>query len=190
MPKKPDPELEVRIVAAALRLLDRGGDHAVTMRSVAAEAKTTTPTIYERFRDRDALMQGVVQEAARELLDAMEPHASIEEMFDAYLQFNAARPMRFNLTLETFGARLVSGERMPVFDLVRSRIRQKLGISAQESEDISLAVASLLFGTVRGMIAAGADSHHARELKRTSLSALQKLLAAFSQERPGGKRLK
>jgi len=180
MPKKPDPELEARIVTAALRLLDRGGEPAMTMRSVAVEAGTTTPTIYERFRDRDALMRGVVQEATTELLAVLEPQNSVEGLFEAYLRFNAARPMRFNLTVETFGTRLVAGDKMPVFDLVKSRIREQLGSSARESEDASLAIASLLFGTVRGMIAAGPDTHHARELKRASLSALRKLLAAFS----------
>ena len=49
MPRTPDPELEDRIVAAAMRLLDRGGEEAITMRAVAQEAGTTTPTIYERF---------------------------------------------------------------------------------------------------------------------------------------------
>ena len=111
MPKRPDPELEVRIVAAALRLLDRGGEQAVTMRSVAAEAGTTTPTLYERFRDRDALMRRVVEECTRELLAALEPREPIEEMFRAYLRFNGERPMRFNLTLQTFRARLFPARR-------------------------------------------------------------------------------
>jgi len=188
MPKRPDPQLEARIVAAAMRLLDRGGEAAITMRSVAAEAGTTTPTIYERFRDRDALMNGALQEATRQLLAVLEPEDSVEGIFEAYLRFNAAHPMRLNLTVQTFGTRLATGEKMPVFDRVRSRIREQLGSSARESEDVSLAVASLLFGTVWGMIAAGADTHHARELKRTSLSALRKLLAAFSDEQPTRKR--
>lgn len=185
MPKKPDPKLEARIVAAAMRLLDRGGEQAVTMRSVATEAGTTTPTLYERFRDRDALMERVLQEATVQLLAVLEPEHSIEGIFEAYLRFNAPRPMRFKLTVQTFGTRLATGEKMPVFDLVRARIRQQLGSSARESEDLSLAVASLLFGTVWGMIGAGADTHHARELKRTSLSALRKLLAAFSGNKRG-----
>jgi len=188
MPKKPDPELETRIIAAAMRLMDGGGEQAVTLRAVAAEAGTTTPTIYERFPDRDALMRRVLQEATRQLLAALEPYDSIEKTFEAYLRFNTAHPMRFNLTVETFGTRLVSGEQMPVFDLVRSRIRRQLGSSARAAEDVSLAVASLLFGTVWGMIAAGPDTHHARELKRTSLSALRKLLAAFSASKAGKKK--
>lgn len=182
MPKRPDPQLEARVVAAAMRLLDRDGEEGITMRSVAAEAGTTTPTIYERFRDRDALLQRVLEEATVELLAVLEPEHSIEGIFEAYLQFNAARPMRFNLTVQTFGRRLTMGEKMPVFDLVRSRIRQQLGSSTREAEDVSLAIASLLLGTVGGMIAAGVDSHHASELKRTSLSALRKLLAAFSKK--------
>jgi AcrR family transcriptional regulator len=190
MPKTPDPELETRIVAAAVRLLDGGGEQAITMRSVAAEAGTTTPTLYERFRDRDALMRRVVEEATRQLLDELAPLRSVEQMFEAYLRFNGARPLRFDLTANTFGTRLVGGEKMPVFDLAKSRIGEQLGIKAAKCQDVSLAVVSLLFGTMRGMIAAGIDTHQAKELKRTSLSALRILLAAFSERQLARKRAK
>ena len=190
MPKAPDPELEGRILSAAVRLLDRGGEHAVTMRSVAVEAGTTTPTIYERFRDRNALMQAVVEEISKEVLALFEPSDSVEQMFAKYLQFNGAHPMRFNLSVETFGTRLAGGEKMPVFDRFRSRIAQELAISAEPCEELALAIASLLFGTMRGMIAVGLDTRHARELRRTSLAALRKLLAAFSERKPTSKRSK
>ena len=73
MPRTPDPELEDRIVAAAMRLLDRGGEGAITMRAVAAEAGTTTPTIYERFPDREALMRRVAKRGTDEVFAVLQP---------------------------------------------------------------------------------------------------------------------
>jgi len=68
MPRSPDPALEGRLIAAALRLLDRGGESAITLRAVAKEAGTTTPSIYERFRSREALMMRLVDHATDEVV--------------------------------------------------------------------------------------------------------------------------
>lgn len=184
MPRAPDPELEKKIVAAAMRLLDRGGESAITLRAVAKEAGTTTPTIYERFRDRDALLRRLVDFLTNQVLIALMPKKSVEELFSEYLRFNCPRPMRFNLMVDTFGTRLASGEKMPVYELLKSRISYQLGISGRKSEDLGLAVASLALGTVRGMIATGYDTKRAADLQKASLGALRLLLSAFSGARP------
>ena len=57
MPRHADPALEQRILNAARKLWKRGGEHALTMRAVAKEARTTTPTVYERFRNRRQILQ-------------------------------------------------------------------------------------------------------------------------------------
>ena len=195
MPRKPDPILEQKIVAAAVRLLDRGGEDAVTLRAVAKEAGTTTPTIYERFRDREELIQQIVVLATDEILAALQPKTSIEEMFDEYLQYCHAHPMRQNLTVGTFGKRYVAGKPMPAFDLLRSRISTQIGIKGRDCEDLALAIASLAFGTAQGVIAAGKRTRHAKEFHRASLEALRRLLGAFSggkgrRRSPSGKRRK
>lgn len=193
MPRSPDAELEDRIVAAAMRLLDRGGESAITLRAVAKEAGTTSPTIYQRFRDRDGLMNRVVKEGVNQALAVLRPKTSVEGMFGEYLRFNCTFTMRFNLTVETFGTRLASGDKMPAYDLLKARISHQLGISGRRCEDLALAVTSLAFGTARGMIAAGSDTKHAEDLRKASLGALRLLLAAFSEpqtvRKPIGRRI-
>jgi len=179
MPRKPNPVLEQKIVAAAVRLLDRGGEEAVTLRAVAKEAGTTTPTIYERFRDRDELMREVVVLATEEIVAAIQPKDSIEGMFEEYLRYCRAHPMRLNLTVGTFGRRYVAGDPMPAFDLLRSRITAQIGIQGRDCEDLGLAIASLAFGTAQGVIAAGKRTRHAKEFHRASVQALRRLLGAF-----------
>lgn len=180
MPRTPDPELEDRIVAIAMRLLDRGGQSAITMRAVAAEAGTTTPTIYERFPDREALLRQVAKRGTDEVLAALQPFRRVEKMALEYLRFSCAHPLRFDLTVETFGERFVRGESRPAFDLLKSRLTQEIGVTGSKCEDLALAIASLFIGTARGMVAAGSDTRHAKEMRRASLSALRMLLKAFS----------
>jgi len=180
MPRTPDPGLEDRIVTAALRLLDQGGEVAVTMRAVALEAATTTPTIYERFPDRDALMRQVARKATDEVIAVIQPLTSVESTVCEFLRFSCAHPLRFNLTVETFGARFVAGERRPAFDLLKARLTQETGVTGNKCEDLALAIASLFIGTARGMVAVGCETRHARELRRAALSALRLLLRAFS----------
>ena len=186
MPRTPDPELEDRIVAAAMRLLDRGGEAAITMRAVAVEAGTTTPTIYERFSDREAILRRVARRGTDELFAILQPLASVDKMVREYLRFNCAHPQRFDLTVEVFGERSVAGESRPIFDLLKARLTKEVGVTGSRCEDLALAIASLFFGTARGMVAAGVDTKHANELRRSSLSALRFLMNAFAK--PSGAR--
>ena len=59
MPRTADPELPLRILKAADALWQSGGEEAVTIRGVAAEAGTTTPTVYSYYSDREALLTGL-----------------------------------------------------------------------------------------------------------------------------------
>jgi len=185
MPRPPDAELEERIVAAAMRLLDRGGEAAVTLRAVAKEGGTTTPTLYKRFRNRDELRERLVGRATDEVMAALESATSIEAMFRGFLEFSRARPTRVSLSVQTFGERYVRGEMMPGFELLQTRIRAEVGIKGKECEDLALAIASLGFGTAQGMIAAGNNTRHAAQFRRTAIGALRSLVAAFSRRKGG-----
>ena len=55
-----------------------------------------------------------------------------------------------------------------------------LGLRGSKLDDLALAIASLVLGTARGMIAAGTETGSAADLQRTCLAALRLLLRAFS----------
>lgn len=186
MPRLPDAALEQRIIAAATRLLDRGGESAITLRAVAKEAGTSTPTIYQRFPDRATLMKKLVEQLTDGVMDTLRPQGSIEAMFRQYLKYSQSHTRRVGLMIETFGTRYVAGARMPAFELLQSRITEELGTKGRECEDLALAIASLAFGTAQGMLAAGGDSRHAAQFQRTAIQALRMLLAAFSRGKKSG----
>lgn len=179
MPRISNAALEGEIIAAAMRLLDKGGDDAVTLRAVAKEAGTTTPTIYERFPNRDRLMEGVTDRVTEDLLEVLRPCKSVRAMFLAYLRESRAHPARASFEVRTFAARYVRGQETPGFDLLKSRLTEEIGVKGSAAEDLALAIASLAFGTAQGMIAAGSDTRQALQFQSSAVRGLQILLEVF-----------
>jgi AcrR family transcriptional regulator len=174
-------------VAAALRLLDDKGLGAVTMRSVAQAAGTTTPTLYGRFSDREAMLAGVVKQGETELLAIAQAAPSVTKLATEVLHYFCMYPLRFDLMVETFVGRLVASSPTPVYDVLMARLRSETGLRGRQHEDAALAIAALVIGTARGMIAAGPGTNRAKELKRASASALKLLLSAFSEAKLRGR---
>jgi len=71
MPRQPDQEVEGHILDAAYRLWRSRGEKGLTMRAVAREAKTTTPTVYQRFRDKRDILEALRQRAQHKLFLAV-----------------------------------------------------------------------------------------------------------------------
>ena len=87
MPRVADPQLEGRLLAETLRIADEHGIEAVTMRSIASAAGVTTGAIYERFADRDALLQRVIALAQKELVAAFQSLRTVEEFAKAFVGY-------------------------------------------------------------------------------------------------------
>ena len=79
MPRKPDVALEGKIVDVAYRLWSEHGEAALTMRAVARAAKTTTPTVYQRFRDKTDLRHFLEERARQKMFDALRSALAAEQ---------------------------------------------------------------------------------------------------------------
>jgi len=87
LPRQADPQLEQRILEAAGRLRARGGEKALTMRAVAKAAGTTTPTVYERYRDRDDILRALRLQTRSELFATLRDSRTLAQACQAYLEF-------------------------------------------------------------------------------------------------------
>ncbi|MEV6714197.1 TetR/AcrR family transcriptional regulator [Lentzea sp. NPDC051208] len=100
-------KLREEIIAAALALLDEGGDErAVTLRSVARKAGIAAPSIYPHFADQPSIMLAVVQQemdalatVLREAVDNAGPdaRARLFALCNAYLDFAELHPQRYRI---------------------------------------------------------------------------------------------
>ncbi len=97
MPPIPDRKLEERILKAALRLWRSHGDRGLTLRAVAREAGTTTPTLYKRFRDKKALRLALSLRVRDEVNAELFSCPSLEEVYRRYLHYAELHPHEYEL---------------------------------------------------------------------------------------------
>ena len=147
MPRHPDPDLEQRILGAASRLWARGGEKALTMRAVAKAAGTTTPTVYERYRDRDDILRALRLETRRELFAAVSQTRTLRHAVERHLQFALEHSHGYEVLFDGVGKPPSLHEPWPTFNLMRDRIATRLGGKPREHTRLMLAVWSLMHGT-------------------------------------------
>lgn len=97
MPRRPDPDLESKILEAAKKLWKKGGEHGLTMRAVARAAGTNTPAVYRRFRDREDILRALLQGIRLEVAAEMEGASSPEEGCERYLDYALNHPREYEL---------------------------------------------------------------------------------------------
>jgi AcrR family transcriptional regulator len=176
MPKKPDAQLEARILNAAFKLWLDGGEQALTMRAVAKAAKTTTPTLYERFRDKNTLMRTLRARAQQDLYDAVEPSKSIAEAFRIAIDFTVTHGHEYELIGEDWAARLSRKEPTPSFDLMKQRLAEQLGGSAADHSQLALAIVSLYHGASMLLLGGSLDPRLASAIKEACIAATDTLV--------------
>lgn len=70
--KRPRQDVGAAVLEAACRLLETEGPEALTTRRIAAEAGTTTMTLYSHFGDKDGVEQALVVEGFTRLKAGLE----------------------------------------------------------------------------------------------------------------------
>jgi len=97
-----DRETRTAILAAGMRLLEKGGQEAVTMRRVAGAVGVTAMAIYHHFPDRDALLRALADvevDRIAAIFDAWPargpPVRRLRRMAESYVDYAFARPRLF-----------------------------------------------------------------------------------------------
>lgn len=147
MPRQPNPELEQQILAAASRLWTRGGEKALTMRAVAKAAGTTTPTVYERYRDRGEILRALRLKTRTELFAALCRAQDLREIVENYLKYALENSYSYEVLFDGVGRPPSLHEPWPSFNLMRDRLAEQVGGSTHEQNRIMLAIWCLLHGT-------------------------------------------
>lgn len=147
MPRHPDPELEQRILGVASRLWARGGEKSLTMRAVAKAAGTTTPTVYERYRDRDDILLALRLKTRLELYAAVSRGRTISEAVQLYLEFALENSHAYEVLFDGVGKPPSLHEPWPTFNLMRERLSERTGGPPRQNNRRMLAIWALMHGT-------------------------------------------
>jgi AcrR family transcriptional regulator len=147
LPRQPDPSLEQRILDAASRLWARGGEKALTMRAVAKASGTTTPTVYERYRDRDDILRALRITTRHELFAALSHTRTLREAVQAHMEYALTHSHAYEVLFDGVGKPPSLHESWPSFNLMRERVAERLGGSPRKHTRLMLSVWALMHGT-------------------------------------------
>ena len=147
MPRQPDPDLEQRILDAASRLWARGGEKALTMRAVAKAAGTTTPTVYERYHDRDDILRALRLQTRSELFASLCRTRTLRQAVHRQLEFALEHSHAYEVLFDGVAKPPSLHEPWPSFNLMRERLAHRLGGTPREHTRLMLALWSLTHGT-------------------------------------------
>jgi AcrR family transcriptional regulator len=147
--------LEKVILKAALALLCRRGVHALTMRAVAQAAGTTTPTVYQRFADREAILQAICEDARQRLAKEVDLAPALEDACRRYLVFAQKHPHEYELLMRTgWQDAAASGYGGPVFLAARRQIKKQFPGKPAQQVTLLIQLWCLLHGAASLLMAA------------------------------------
>jgi len=176
VPRHPDPDLEKRILTAASRLWARGGEKALTMRAVASAADTTTPTLYERYRDRADILRALRLKTRRELFASLSPTRTLIDAVRGYLEFALNNPHAYEVLFDGVGRSPSLYEPWPSFNLMRERLAQRLGGTPRQHNRMMLAIWSLMHGTAMLIIRGGFEGSLRTQAVHSCLDTVELIL--------------
>jgi AcrR family transcriptional regulator len=103
MPPHADQLLQERILKTAQKLWRTRGESGLTLRAVAREAGTTTPTVYKRFRNKQALRKALAERVRLQLNEYLFAAKSLEEVSQRYLEFADQHSHEYQLLVQSWG---------------------------------------------------------------------------------------
>ena len=127
MPPIPDKHLEERILKTAKRLWRSHGDEGLTLRAVARGAGTTTPTLYKRFRNKEALRLALAYQLREELNALLFSSSKLEEVYRRYLRYAEENPHEYELLRMSWGRFFSPGSARPGRAWVLAQMAARFG---------------------------------------------------------------
>jgi AcrR family transcriptional regulator len=178
MPRKADARLESRILDAAYRMWSERGEHALTMRAVATASGTTTPTLYERFSNKDDLLSLLRRRARLNLFSAIKSSRSSAQACRRVLDFFAAHPNDFRLISEDWALAFARKEHMPSFEFLKRLLAAEFGGKPEQHTPMALSLVALLHGTSTLLHSVDIHKKISRDFRRACISACEALIQA------------
>ena len=141
------------ILAAALTVLEEGGEAQFSTRAVCSAANVTAPTLYHHFGSADGLLSAAIEEAFRQFLEskkaavsAPDPQTALRQGWDDYVRFAAKRPRLYCAMM----ARFLTGATRPAAEQCTALLKQRIADIA-EAGQLAMTVdaaADLMFASV------------------------------------------
>ena len=176
MPPIADKHLEERILKAARRLWRTRGDSGLTLRAVAHEAGTTTPTLYKRFRNKEALRLALAYRLREELNAELFSSPSLEEVYRRYLRYAEENPHEYELLRISWGHFFSPGSPRPGRAWALTQFAARFGGKPEDYASVFDAFFLICHGTAT-LLTVADDKSVRTAMRENCLKVCDKLLA-------------
>jgi len=185
MPRRPDPNLEARILNSAQKLWKKGGEKSLTMRAVAKAAGTNTPTVYWRLRNRQGILQALLRRIQHDVAEAVRPCPSPQEACERFLEFALDHPHEYELFYQhahqlprpaQVDRTVPLREERRTMALMEAKLAEHLGGSPEDHTRLSLALWALTHGTAMILISKSIPAEHTPELRSAFSDAVKTMI--------------
>jgi AcrR family transcriptional regulator len=187
MPPTADKHLEERILKAGLRLWRTHGDEGLTLRAVAREAGTTTPTLYKRFRNKEALRAALAIRIRDEITSELFSAPTIPESYRRFLRYAETHPHEYELLRLSIGQVWASGNPRPARTWLLSQLASRLGGDPESYTHVFDALFLLCHGTAT-LLSVTDDQELRQTLRENCIKLCDTLMENIPILRNGSKR--
>jgi len=133
VPRIADANLSDRILNVAHDLIKKKGVDAVTLRAVAIQAKTTTPTVYARFATKEDLLLALADKLRLEFAAELMQQPTLHKAARLYLDFAMQNPADYKLVYDFGWPRVfMKDANQPGVVWARERFAELYGGSPQD----------------------------------------------------------
>jgi AcrR family transcriptional regulator len=196
MPRHPDPTLEKRLLDAAWKLW-QGGDTRLSLRKLARAARTNTPAIYRRFKNRREIVRAMMLRVRRDLYDALASSPTIEKAVDPYIDFALHHPRQYEMFFVHHyehlrqwlpGRSAKAEDKLPAFFWGLRKLSEQLGGAAESHIPLAITLWALVHGTASLLISQAVEPGMEADLRagcrKTVELLLREAMQAASQAKP------
>lgn len=177
MPRIADANLRDRILDAAFVLWHKHGEKSLTLRAVAKAAGTTTPTVYKRFPDKDALVLAMAMQVRQRFAERLMSSNSLEEAAREYLGIAESNPHEYQLAFGPYWPQLYSlGEDQPALSWAERRLVERFGGSPNQYGVLVRGLWMLLHGTA-SLLSLQPKGEVAERLRQNCIAACDNIVS-------------
>jgi len=190
MPRTADRGLDRRILNAALRLWRTKGEKGLTLRAVAREARTTTTTVYKRFRNKEEILFGLAERVRVRFAEVLIKSPTIEEAYRRYLRLAANHPREYKLLYGPAWVHVLGkGRPRPSKDWMQSQLAVRFGGEPRDYEGFFYVIFLLTHGAA-SLIAVAPKAQETRIAEENCIAICDLLLQNIhifrQREQPAG----
>jgi AcrR family transcriptional regulator len=160
------------------------------MRAVARAARTNTPAVYRRFKNREDLIKGLLLRIAARIGQHFQQGENLEKMAEAYVEYALTTSNEYSLFYThaaLMSPRKGRGEPRPIresrpnFALAERLLAKDFGGKPEDHTQTALMLWALLHGTSMLMLSKSIPEGHEEAMREACRAGVRAMLASAAQ---------